>query len=184
MDECSRERAVFKLFDDGLSEDQRCARALRAMELDRVATETRRAAASLISDQLRARNPAAAEVVRARIVHSRLAVTLAALNMMGIETLLPGEGPFSLADVVATRRIYLRQPPDVDGSWRLSDSIDALCGLIADFRRATIFVNGLRIEPVVPSGDSFVLVAAQSAILIALGEFLAEKYITEGWSLS
>ena len=184
VEECSRERAVFELFADTLPEDEKCARALRAMEVDRVATETRRAAASLVSDQLRVRQPAAVEAIRGRILRSRSAVAIAALNLMGIQTLLPGEAPFGVADMVVATQIYLREFADWDTSWPLSDSLDALGGLIGDFQRATIFVNGLRIQPIVPSSDPLVLVAAHSAILAAFGEFLGHKYITEGWSLT
>jgi hypothetical protein len=175
---------VFKLFADTLSEDEKCARALRAMELDRVATETRRAATSLVSDQLRVRHPAVAEAIRARVSRSSLAVTIAALNLMGIQTLLPGEAPFGLVEIVVATRIYLRESADWDTSWPLSDSIDALSGLIGDFWRATIFVNGLRIQPIAPSTDPLALVAAHPAILAEFGEFLGHKYVTEGWSLA
>jgi hypothetical protein len=175
---------VFKLFADTLSEDENCARALRAMELDRVATETRRAATSLVSDQLTARQAAAAEAIRGRVSRSPLAVTIAALNLMGIQTLLPGEAPFGLVEMVMATRIYLRESADWDTSWPLSDSLDALSGLIGDFRRATIFVNGLRIQPIVPSAEPLVLVAAHHTILAEFGEFLGHKYITEGWRLA
>lgn len=182
-EECSREQAVLKLFGNGwLSGEERCSRALRAMELERVATETRRAAAAIASDYSVRGAPLPSGVIRERVQDSRVAVTLAALNLMGIPTMLPGEGPYDLLDLLEASRIYLHDPTDEEKTWRLCDSLDALSGLIGDFRRSTIFINGLRIEPVVPTSGPLMLVAAHPAIMVAFGEFLAQKYVMEGWS--
>lgn len=186
VDECSRARAVFKLFAPELSEEERCRRALRAVELERVSTEIRRAAAAAIQDDWDGRAFEAPEAVHRLLANSRLATTIAALNLMGVRTLLPGEYPREKwRDMIEGTRIYLQEPPDDQCCPSASDAVDALSGLIGDFHGSTIFLNGLRIEPTnLASADPLTLVAVHPAIMIAFGEFLAQKYIVEGWSLT
>jgi hypothetical protein len=185
-DECSHERAVFQLFAPELSEEERCRRALRAVELERVATEIRRAAAAVVQDDWKATDWQAPEAVKRLVANNRLATTIAAMNLMGVQTLLPGEYPREKwPDMIEGTRIYLRRPSDDQGCLSVSDAVDALSGLIGDFHASTIFLNGLRIEPTsLANGDPLTLVAVHRAIMIAFGEFLAQKYIVEGWSLA
>ncbi|GAA5164031.1 hypothetical protein GCM10023321_51880 [Pseudonocardia eucalypti] len=185
VDECTRERAVLKIYTARLSEEERCHRAFRAVELERVATETRRAASTVIHDAIEGSAAEAPAALYRLVANTRLAVTIAALNLMGIETLLPGEPPFHAPrELIDATRIYLREPPgDGHGSGG-SDGLDALSGLIGDFHRSTVFINGLRIEPRrLPAVVPLTLRAAHPAIMVAFGEFLAHKYVIEGWSL-
>jgi hypothetical protein len=186
VDECSHERAVFRLFAPELSEEERCRRALRAVELERVSTEIRRAASAVVQDDWDGMAWEAPQAVHRLVANSRVATTIAALNLMGVRTRLPGEyPPGRWRDMVEGSRVYLREPDDDEGAPSVSDTVDALGGLIGDFRRSTIFLNGLRIEPESPaSPDPMTLVAVHPAIMIAFGEFLAQKYIVEGWSLA
>jgi hypothetical protein len=185
-DECSHERAVFQLFAPELSEEERCRRALRAVERERVATEIQRAAAAVVQDHWDGAAWETPEAVPRPVANGRLATTIAALNLMGVRTRLPGEyPPGRWPDMLEGSRIYLGEPADADDCPSISDAMDALGGLIGDFRRSTIFLNGLRIEPEsLASPDPLTLVAAHPAILIAFGEFLAQKYIVEGWNLA
>lgn len=186
VDECCHARAVFKLFAPELSEEERCRRGLRSVELERVSTEIRRAAAAVVQDAWDGTPYEAPEAVHRLLANSRLATTIAALNLMGVETLLPGEYPRDKwRDMIEGTRIYLREPSDHQGCPGVSDAVDALSGLIGDFHGSTIFLNGLRIEPTnLTSADPLTLVAVHPEIMIAFGEFLAQKYIVEGWSLT
>jgi len=186
VDECSHQRVVLTSPAGRLSPDERCQRASRAMEVERVATEVQRAAAALAGDAARHIAPEELEPIRQKVLSSELSMTVAALNLMGIDTLLPGEGPFDgPREMIQAKRVYLRAPAgEGEASLTLDDSVDALSGLIGDFRTSTIFRNGLRIEPVSPPANgSFMLVAAHRGIMAAFGEFLARKYIVEGWNL-
>jgi hypothetical protein len=189
VDEYSRERALFAVLGSpgGRSEEERCQRALRAMELERVATEVRRAAAALVRDELALIAGEAFAVTRHKVLGSELAMAIAALNLMGIDTLLPGEDPFDgPLEMIRATRVYLRQPDsDREQPLTIEDRLDAASGLICDFQRSTIFCNGLRIEPVAPvPAEPLYLLAAHGGIMAAFGEFLARKYIVEGWNLS
>lgn len=176
---------MFQLFAAELSEEERCRRGLRSVELERVVTEIRRAAAAVVQDHWDGTPHEAPEAVHRLLANSRVATTIAALNLMGVRTRLPGEyPPGRWRDMVEGARIYLAEPEGEDAP-SVSDTVDALSGLIGDFRRSTIFLNGLRIEPEsLPSPDPLTLVAAHPAIMIAFGEFLAQKYIVEGWNLA
>jgi hypothetical protein len=186
--ESAHERAVLGLYTARLSEDEECRRSFRAAELDRIATEIRRAAVAVFdAERDRPQNAVRGElldVVRVKILNSRLVTAMAALNLMGLDTLLPAESPFTVAvDMPAGTRIYLQSSVDCHGL-ALSDRLDALGGLINDFRRSTLFVSGLRVEPVGVSGHSgFALLAGHPELMSAFGDFLAHKYIIEGWNL-
>ncbi|WP_345703515.1 hypothetical protein [Pseudonocardia eucalypti] len=180
VDECSLERAV--LLAGGLSEEEHRHRAFRAAQLERVAEETPRAASAAIRH---GHTEPADETMRHRALRRHLGTTIPALNLMGIQTLWPGEPPFDAhRAVIDVTRVYLRGPGDDQVHTRVGDSLDALGGLIGEFHRSTVFLNGLRIEPKDPSsGEPLVLVAAHPAIMLAFGEFLARKYVLEGWTL-
>jgi hypothetical protein len=189
-DESTREHAVFGLFTPGHASghdyEEKCRRAVRATELERVAAETRRAAVALAVDEWLPLDRESFEAIHRKMLSSRLTMTIAALNLMGIQTLLPGERPFDAAvDLPAGTCIYLREPvPNDDDSPDIADGLDALSGLIGDFKRSTILISGIRIQPRQVSGVEFLaLVAAHRTIMALFGEFLARKYILEGWSL-
>lgn len=184
-DECSHERAVLKIYTAGLSEEERCHRAFRAVELERVATETRRAASTLINDALADAAAEAPAALYRLFADTRLAVPIAALNLMGIRTLLPGEPPFDAPrELIDATQVYLCEPGVDRHGLGGSDSLDALSGLIGDFHRSTVFLNGLRIEPHnLAASTPLALRAAHPAIMVAFGEFLANKFVIEGWSL-
>jgi hypothetical protein len=186
--ESAHERAVLGLYTTELSEDEACRRSFRAAEVDRIATEIRRAAVAVFDEEReRSRDSVRGEpldMLRVSILNSRLVTAMAALNLMGVHTLLPGESPFSVAvDMPAGRYVYLRnwdEPHDLS----LAERLDALGGLIIDFRRSTIFLSGLRVElSEEPGRGLFALVAAHRELMSAFGDFLAHKYIIEGWSL-
>jgi len=184
-DESTRERAEFHLFASGLDPDEKCRRAFRATEVDRVAAETRRAAVALAEDEWSPMSGHAFDAIYQKILNSRLTTTMAALNLMGIQTLLPGEAPFEVTtDLPAGTRIYLREPSGCADSADITDGLHALSGLIGDFQRTTIYLSGLRIRPE-PLGDAnaLALVALHRTIMGSFGDFLARKYIVEGWSL-
>jgi hypothetical protein len=185
VDESTREHAVFKLFVSGPDEQEKCRRAFRATELERVAAEMRRATASLAREEWSPALGVPFDAVHRRIVSSRLATTMAAMNLMGIQTLLPGEPPFDATrDLPDGTRIYLRGPASHDESPDIADGLDALSGLLGDFRRSTIFLNGIRIQSKrIGTVESLALVAVHRTIMAAFGEFLGRKYIMEGWSL-
>ncbi|HEX4248180.1 MAG TPA: hypothetical protein VH008_09950 [Pseudonocardia sp.] len=193
VDEVTREHAVFKLFVAGLDEQERCRRAIRATELERVAAETHRATAALAVDEWSPTADVPFAVVHRKIINSRLATTMAALNLMGIQTLLPGEPPFDATrDLPDGTRIYLREPTwhhdshttPAEDSPDLADGLDALSGLLGDFKRSTIFLSGIRIQPKrVGNVEALALVAVHRTIMSAFGDFLGRKYVMEGWSL-
>jgi hypothetical protein len=185
VDESTREHAVFKLFASGPDDEEKCRRAFRATELERAAAETRRATAALAKEEWSAAAGVPFDAVHRKIVSSRLATTMAVLNLMGIQTLLPGEPPFDATrDLPDGTRIYLREPASHDESPDIADGLDALSGLLGDFKRSTIFLSGIRIQSRrVGNVESLALVAVHRTIMAAFGEFLGRKYIMEGWSL-
>jgi hypothetical protein len=189
-DESTREHAVFGLFTPGHASggdyEEKCRRAIRATELERVAAETRRAAVALAADEWSPTDRESFDPIHRKMLSSRLTTTIAALNLMGIQTVLPGEQPFDAAvDLPAGTCIYLREPlSHDDDAPDIVDGLDALSGLIGDFKRSTILISGIRIQPRRVAGAEFLaLVAAHRAIMAVFGEFLARKYIMEGWSL-
>lgn len=180
VDEYTLDEAAFIRVCEGLSEDEACTRATRATEIERVIAELWFAAAVV----------ARTEAARAAIddsVDDWAVATIATLNLMGIETILPGEGPVEAADVDSERaRIHLKEP--TGGGWIAGtlDQLDALSGLIRDFQRSTIFVNGLRLDSSEVGGGvvQWSLVAVHPGLIAGFGEFLMRKYINEGWSLA
>lgn len=180
-DECRREKAAYNRFTAGLSEDEICVRALREMEWQRVSAEVNRAAIALVAGEV---TPDGRPVDTAdeNAVDRRFTDAITGLNLMGIETLLPGEASSdrSLTEV-SDACIHLRKPTTV--TW--AEQVDALGGLINEFHRSDIMINGLCIVESESngSGRQLALVAAHPAVLTGFGEFLSRKYIAEGWYL-
>lgn len=183
VDEYSREEAAFKRVSAGLSEEEVCMRALRATECEKVLAELWRVASVV------ARSEAAqpADTIVDESIDDWAASTIATLNLMGMETVLPGEGPRVASDLTADRaRVHLRQPPGDGWFPGTVDQLDALSGLIRDFHNSTVFVNGLRLVPAEVEGGrvQWSLTAAHPGIIAGFGKFLMRKYINEGWRLA
>lgn len=173
-EERARTRVLADRLVAGLDAEERCLRAFRATEVERVVAEFRRAALAVLADA----GPEPDADLRRLVLENRYVEPIAVLNLMGIPTLLPGEGAFDVAaELGAGVRIHL--PPDGPTAGG-SDALDAVGGLIGDFHRATIFRNGLQVAP---TDGGHAVVAAHPAILVAFGEFLVGKFVVEGWSL-
>jgi hypothetical protein len=180
VDEVTRARMVYHYLSAGLAEDERCLRAFRATEVERVIAELRRASSAVISEEPLA--PAHRERLERAIASTRYVEIVSVLNLMGIETMLPGEPHFDVGTVLPEgTHVHLQTAPNGTSA---VDVLDALSGLIGDFRRLTIFINGLRIEQTITDHDVHsAVVAAHPAIMVAFGEFLIRKYVIEGWRL-
>lgn len=176
-EECTREKAAYRLFAADLSEEELCARALRAVECQRVSAELHRAAMAVAAGDL----SADASPTISDVLDGRLTSAITGLNLMGIETLLPGETD---ADQPLGRTgdacIYLGGAPE-----DASEHVDALSGLIREFHRSDIIINGLRIREPDANGHpkEWALVAVHPAVMAAFGEFLIRKYVVEAWRL-
>jgi hypothetical protein len=184
VDEYSREEAAFKRVSAGLSEEEVCMRALRATECEKVLAELWRTAAVVARSEI-AHQPG--DTIVDEGLDDWAASTIATLNLMGMETILPGEGPRGASDVTAERaRVHLRQPMGDGWSPGVVDQLDALGGLIRDFHNSTVFVNGLRLVSSELEGGrvQWSLAAAHPGIIAGFGKFLMRKYINEGWRLS
>lgn len=157
----------------GRTEDEVVQRTFRGIEVERVVAELWHAAAADLRTGF--------EVEGVDI--DWFAPTVATLNLMGIATVLPGESAQPAADLDEHHaRVHL--PPltgDADGN----DQLDALDGLVQDFRRSTIFVNGIGLVlSTTPDGvQQWSLTAAHPGIITAFGDFLFAKYVDEGWRL-
>jgi hypothetical protein len=181
-EECTREQALYNALAEGLSDEEICARALRDMEWQRVRVELYRAAVALTLGQ----RPDGGDRIEAAVtvpVHGYLVDTITALNLMNIVTLLPGEPPVSRAASAAC--VYLADPHLGPSSTSTIEQLDALGGLIREFHKSDIMINGLSILTLDADSPekSYALVATHPAIMAAFGEFLVLKYVSEGWRL-
>jgi hypothetical protein len=174
-DEVTWARMLYVQLTENLPEDERCLRSFRATEVERVVAELRRAALAVTADE-------PDERLASMIVRTRYVEPIAALNLMGIETMLPGEPPFDVATVLPTgTHLHLRTAASPASA---VDVLDAVSGLIGDFHRLTVFLNGLRIEQTRHDHDvQSTVVALHPGLMIAFGEFLTRKYVVEGWRL-
>jgi hypothetical protein len=149
-----------------------------------VGVEVRRAAIALTLGELDADGapvaPAADSVVDQWFVD-----TTAALNLMGIDTLLPGDPPLNRGwPSAANSCIYLVSTLANDSIGEHNEQLDALGGLINEFHKSDIILNGLQIVLQVDEDEQrYALVAAHPAIMSSFAEFLAHKYLSEGWRL-
>lgn len=176
-DECTRERAAYRLFAADLSDEELCARALRAMECQRVSAELHRAAMALATGD----TPADGRQADAEVFDPRLTGAITGLNLMGIETLLPGEfGAEEQPSTAGVACIYLGGEPAA-----AHERVDALSGLIREFHRSDIIISGLRIREPDATGHpkEWALVAVHPAVIESFGEFLIRKYVVEAWRL-
>lgn len=181
VDECTRDKARYNAFTAGLSDEEICVRALREMEWLRVSAEVNRAALAMVVGEL-TDDGRPVEVTVADVVDQRLTDAITGLNLMGIETLLPGEaGPDTPPFGPDAACVHLRQP----ANGTRAEQLDALSGLIGEFHRSDIMINGLRIAESGSNGNEpqLTLVAAHAAVMTGFGEFLSRKYITEGFHL-
>ncbi len=167
-----------------LSDEEICLRTFRELELRRVGVEIRRAAIALTLGQLDAEgNPV--EPAPDTAVEPWFVDTTAALNLMGIDTMLPGELPVN-EDWPAPENacIYLVSTLANGATRQHNEQLDALGGLIREFHKSDIMLNGLQIVLQVDQDEQrYVLVAAHPAIMSSFAEFLAHKYLSEGWRL-
>jgi hypothetical protein len=187
VDECIREKADSTRSAGLLSDEEICARALREVEVQRVCVEVYRAALAPTLGQLPEDEAPSAKKRGSPILRRGLAQTIAALNLMGIVTLLPGEAPTDLApDKADGACVYLEEFPAGAATGRQAEQLDALSGLIREFHRSDIMINGLQIVDVEsPGGERLcALVAVHRAVLAAFGAFLVRKYVAEGWRLA
>lgn len=161
--EYSLDEAAYAQAAVGRSDEEVTSRTFRSIEVERVIAELWHAAA-----------------VVSRPVDIRwFAATVATLNLMGIETVLPGESALPAA-AATSDRAWVNLSPHVGG-----DQLDALIGLVSEFHHSTVFVNGLTIEktPDAAGVPAWSLTGRHPGIITAFGEFLAEKYVEEGWRL-
>jgi hypothetical protein len=168
VDERTLAEAEFERGCAGLSDDEAFARAYRASEVERLIAELGRAAA--VAGGAEATGEWSAAVI-------------ACLNLMGIETLLPGEEPVAAAVLEpGAARIHLRCDAADGGA---PDQLDALSGLICDFQRTSGFVNGLLLVQTHADGGptEWSIEARHPGIAAAFGDFVMDKYVVEAWRL-
>ncbi|MFC4949714.1 hypothetical protein [Pseudonocardia sp. GCM10023141] len=189
-EERTLEEAEFHRGRAGFSEEEAFTRAFRASEIERLVAELCRAAA--VVAPVESRRAESGPGGHLALVDTDIdeferwfAPAMATLNLMGIETLLPGEGPLPAADLDADgARIHLCHEAVAGHTAGIPDQLDALSGLVRDFQRSGVFVNGLR---VVSGGSTaapqWSLEARHPGIVAAFGEFLMSKYISEAWRL-
>jgi hypothetical protein len=183
-DECTRAKAVYNRLAKELSDEEICIRTFRELELRRVGVEVRRAAIALTLGELAADGTPVAPA-EDTVVDQWFVDTIAALNLMGIDTLLPGEAS---ADrdwpAPGNACIYLVSTLTDGSSGQHNEQLDALGGLISEFHKSDIILNGLQIVLHVEGNEQrYALVAAHPAIMSSFAEFLAHKYLSEGWRL-
>jgi hypothetical protein len=172
--------AEYAAVSAGISEEEAGLRAFRALEVERVMAELGLAGAV---DALPESVPGA---VLVETIEDWSAPAVAALNLMGIGTELPGDDEHGVADVDAERaRIHLHPGSVDDPEVSPTEQLDALSGLIREFQRSTIYVNGLRLAPsgTAPDGH-WALEAPHPGIIAGFGEFLVDKYVTQAWRLA
>ncbi len=183
-DECTRAKAVYNRLAKELSDEEICLRTFRELEIRRVGVEVRRAAIALTLGQLDADgtpvNPAPDSVVEQWYVD-----TTATLNLMGIDTLLPGEPTLDRDwPTPGNACIYLLTTLANGATGQHNEQLDALGGLINEFHKSDIILNGLQIVLQVEENvQRYALVAVHPAIMNSFAEFLAHKYLSEGWRL-
>ena len=183
-EECTRAKAVYNRLAKELSDEEICLRTFRELELRRVGVEVRRAAIALTLGELDADGmplaPAPDTVVDQWFVDAT-----AALNLMGIDTLLPGEAPFDGSwEAPGPACIYLVSTLANGTTGQHNEQLDALGGLINEFHKSDIILNGLQIVLQVDENEQrYVLVAVHPAVMKSFAEFLAHKYLSEGWRL-
>lgn len=181
-EECTREQALYNFLSMSLSDEEICARALREMEWQRVRVELHRAALALTLGQL-PDGDQGVEAAHAALFDRCLVDTISALNLMNIVTLLPGEFPGRSASAAC---VYLGDSNENPSSTSSIEQLDALGGLIREFHKSDIMINGLTILTidVDDAKQGYALVASHPAIMAAFGEFLVRKYVSEGWRLN
>jgi hypothetical protein len=184
VDECTRAKAVYNRLAKELSDEEICVRTFRELELRRVGVEVRRAAIALTLGELdedgMPMTPAHDTVIDQWFVD-----TTAALNLMGIDTLLPGEPPLDRDwPTPGNACIYLVSALTDGATGRHNEQLDALGGLIKEFHKSDIILNGLQIVLQVEENEQrYALVASHPGVMNSFAEFLAHKYLSEGWRL-
>jgi hypothetical protein len=167
-----------------LSDEEICLRTFRELELRRVGVEVRRAAIALTLGEL---DPDGTPIAPAAdtVVDQWFVDTIAALNLMGIDTLLPGEPPVDRGwPAPGSACIYLANTLTNGPSGEHNEQLDALGGLISEFHKSDIILNGLQIVLQMDGSEQrYALVAVHPAIMSSFAEFLAHKYLSEGWRL-